>query len=161
MDDIQWWTGLSKRETNKALGALESSLVTVAIEGLDGEHWMLADDARRLRHFAPPKAPYVFFLPALDPYIMGYQDRSRFFTTEHRDKIFDRAGNAMPTVWVNGQVVGAWGQRQDGSVVYGLFESVGDDALALLAHEAQRLESLLEGEFLAPSTHTPFTRSLK
>jgi len=163
VDDIQWWTGLSKSETNKALGAFESSLVTVAIEGLDGEHLMLADDARRLRHFAPPKAPYVFLLPALDPYVMGYQDRHRSLRVapEHRDKVFDRAGNAMPTVWANGQVVGAWGQRKDGSVVYGLFESVGDDALALLAHEARRLESFLDGEFLAPSTHTPFTRSLK
>lgn len=162
-DDIQWWAGLSKSETNTALRALESSLVTVAIEGLDGGHLMLADDARRLRHFAPPKAPYVFLLPALDPYIMGYQDRQRSLRVapEHRDKVFDRAGNAMPTVWVNGQVVGAWSQRKDGSVVYGLFEPVGDDALMMLAYEARRLESFLEGEFLALSTSTPFTRNLK
>ena len=162
-DDIQWWTGFSKSETIKALSALESSVVTVALAGLGDEHLMLADDARRLRHFAPPRVPYVFLLPALDPYIMGYQDRSRSLrvTPENRDKIFDRAGNAMPTVWANGQVVGAWGQRKDGSVAYGLFESVSDDALALLAHEARRLESFLEGEFLALSTSTPFTRNLK
>ena len=163
LDDIQWWTGLSKSETNTALYALESSLVTVAIEELDGEHLMLADDARRLRRFAPPQVPYVFFLPALDPYIMGYQDRSRSIRVapEHRDKIFDRAGNAMPTVWVNGQVVGAWGQRKNGSVVFGLFEPISDDALALLTDEARRLESFLESEFLALSTSTPFTRNLK
>jgi hypothetical protein len=161
MDDIQWWAGLSRSETNTALRALESGLVTVAIEGLAGEHLMLADDARRLRRFVPPKALYVFFLPALDPYIMGFQDRQRFLAPEHRNKAFDRAGNAMPTVWVNGQVVGAWGQRKDGSVVYGLFESVSDGALMMLAHEARRLESFLEGEFLALSTSTPFTRNLK
>jgi len=162
-DDIQWWTGLSKSETNTALRALESSLVTVAIEGLNSEHLMLADDARRLRRFTPAKAPHVFLLPALDPYIMGYQDRQRSLRVapEHRDKIFDRAGNAMPTAWANGQVVGAWSQRKNGSVVYGLFKPLGDDALALLSREARRLESFLEGEFLAWSTSTPFTRSLK
>ena len=162
-DDIQWWTGWSKHETTKALSALESSLVTVAVEGLVGGHLMLADDAQRLRRFAPPKLPYVFFLPALDPYTMGYQDRQRSLRVapEHRDKIFDRAGNAMPTVWANGQVVGAWGQHKDGSVVYGLFEPVGDDTLARLTDEARRLESFLEAEFLALSTSTPFTRSLK
>jgi hypothetical protein len=90
---------------------------TVTLEGLDGEHLLLADDARRLRRFAPPKAPYVFFLPTLDPYIMGCQDRRRFLAAEHHDKVFDHAGNAMPTVWANGQVVGAWGQHQDGRVV--------------------------------------------
>ncbi len=161
VDDIQWRTGFSKRETNQALGALESSLVTAAIEGLDGEHLMLADDARRLRRFAPPVAPYVFFLPGLDPYIMGYQDRRRFLALEHRDKVFDRAGNAMPTVWANGRVVGAWGQRQDGRVIYGLFESAGYDALTILAHESRRLETFMGGEFLALNTHTSFTRSLK
>ena len=161
VNDIQWWTGLSKRETHKALSALGSSLVTFAIEGLDDEHLMLTDDTRRLRRFASPEEPYVFLLPALDPYIMGYQDRRRFLESEHHSKVFDRAGNAMPTVWVNGQVVGAWGQRKDSSVVYGLFESVGDNALALLIRDARRLESFLQGEILAFSTSTPFTRSLK
>jgi hypothetical protein len=46
-------------------------------------------------------------------------------------------------------------------VIYGLFESVSDDALAMLAHEARRLETFMGGELLALNTHTPFTRSLK
>ena len=103
----------------------------------------------------------VFFLPGLDPYIMGYQDRRRFLAEEHNPRVFDRAGNAMPTVWVNGRVVGAWGQRKDGSLVHGLFETVGDEAQALLASEAQRLEAFLDGESLPQRTHTTFTRSLK
>jgi hypothetical protein len=67
----------------------------------------------------------------------------------------------MPTVWVNGRVVGAWGQRRDGSVVQGLFESVGEEERASLAGEVQRLEGFLGGEFLPPRTYTPFTRTLK
>jgi hypothetical protein len=121
----------------------------------------LADDAQRLRDFAQPDTPYAFLLPGLDPYIMGYRDRGRFLAAGHRAKVFDRAGNAMPTVWVNGRVVGTWGQRKDGSVVYGLFEPVGEEEQALLEGEVQRLEGFLSSEFLPPRTYTPFTRALK
>jgi len=94
---------------------------------------------------------------------MGYRDRRRFLAEKHYKKVFDRAGNALPTVWVNGQVVGAWGQlREDGSVIYGLFESLSEEEQALLADEAQRLETFLDGEFIKPAFfHTPFTRALK
>jgi hypothetical protein len=137
----------------------------------------LADDAQRLRDFALPDTPYVFLLPGLDPYIMGYRDCGRFLTAGHRAKVFDRAGNAMPTVWTNGRVVGAWGQRKacgepfgyaqdrprrnNGSVVHGLFEPVGGEEQALLEGKVQQLEVFLGGEFLPSRTHTPFTRALK
>ncbi len=161
LDDVQWWTGFSKGETEEALEALKPAAVEVAIEGLGDGYLMLADDAQRLRDFAQPSVPYVFLLPGLDPYIMGYRDRGRFLAAGHRAKVFDRAGNAMPTVWANGRVVGAWGQRRDGSVIYGLFETVDEEERALLEGEVQRLEGFLGGEFLPPRTHTPFTRALK
>ena len=69
---------------------------------------------------------------------------------------------------MNGQVVGAWGQRQargaprraNGSVIYGLFAPVGEEEQASLAGEAQRLGNFLGSEFLPPRTHTAFTRAL-
>jgi len=159
--DVQWWTGFSKGETEEALGALKPAAVEVAIEGLGDGYLMLAEDAQRLRDFAQPDIPYVFLLPGLDSYIMGYHDRGRFLAAGHRAKVFDRAGNAMPTIWVNARVVGAWGQRKDGSVVCGFFESVSEEERVLLEGEVQRLEGFLGGEFLPPRTHTPFTRALK
>ena len=160
-EDVQWWTGFSKRETKKALEALGAVVVEAAIEGLGDGYLMLADDAQRLRGFIPPDDPYVFFLPSLDPYIMGYRDRRRFLAAEYRAKLFDRAGNAVPTVWVNGRVVGAWGQREDGSVIYGLLEPEGEDERAMLAGEARRLAGFLGGEYLSPAFRTSFTRTLK
>ena len=158
-DDVQWWTGLTKGETEEALGGIASEVVEVTIAGLDGEHLMLADDAERLRDFAAPDVPYAFFLPSLDPYIMGYSERRRFLAQEHRKKVFDRAGNAVPTVWVDGRVAGVWGQHKDGQVFYELLEPVGA-AEALLAEEVRRLEDFLAGEALPPGIRTPFTRSL-
>jgi hypothetical protein len=161
LEDVQWWTGFTKGRTQAALVALAPAVTSVTIEGLGEGYLMLVEDARRLSGFAAPDGPSVFFLPGLDPYIMGYRDRDRFLAPEHRGKVFDRAGNAMPTVWADGRVVGAWGQRKDGSVVYGLFEAVREEAQALLAEEARRLEGFLDGEFLPSRSHTAFTRALK
>jgi hypothetical protein len=161
LGDVQWWTGFSKRDTKTALEALKPEVIDVAIEGLGDGYLMLADDAQRLRGFVPADGPYTFFLPSLDPYIMGYRNRRRFLAPEHRSKLFDRAGNAVPTVWADGRVVGAWGQRKDGSVIYRLFEPVGEQEQALLAAEAQRLEGFLGGEYLSAPFRTPFTRALE
>ena len=160
-DDVQWWTGFSKRETAEALDALKPTMTKVTIEGLDDGYLMLAEDAQRLRDFAPTKSPYTFVLPNLDPYIMGYRDRRRFLAPEHRAKVFDRAGNAVPTVWADGRVVGVWGVRKDRSVTYGLFESIGQEEQGLLAGEIRRLEDFLGGDSLSPRFRTPFTRALR
>ncbi len=159
-DDVLWWTGFSKSQAKEALKTLGSTVVEMSIEGFDNKFLVLADDIQHLRKLAQQDAHFVFFLPGLDPYIMGYHDRRRFLTPEHHAKVFDRAGNAMPTVWANHRVVGAWGQRKDGSVIYGLFEPVGKKDAALLTSEARRLEGFLGGEYLASRTQTPFTRAL-
>ncbi len=160
-EDVQWWTGFTKTDTEAALETLEPELVQVAIDGLEDGHLMLADDARQLSSFPPTDGPAVFFLPGLDPYIMGYRDRRRYLATEHEVHVLTRDGNAVPTVWVNGQVVGVWGQRRDGSLVYDLFGPVSPGEGVLLTEEAAWLQRFLDGEYLAPRYHTAFSRSLE
>jgi hypothetical protein len=155
MDDVQWWTGFTKTDTRKALKALEGEVIEVPIEGLVGEHLMLTGDARALEDYAPPDEPFVSFLPSLDPYIMGYQDRQRFLAEEYRPQLFDRAGNSVPTVLVNGRVVGAWGQEKDGRVVYHLLEETSQEERALLDAESARLETFLGEEHLPAGFLTP------
>jgi hypothetical protein len=160
LDDVAWWMGLAKGEVREALNALASEVVGVTVEGWGDEYLMLVEDAERLQDFTPPDSAHAFLLPSLDPYIMGYRDRERFLADEHRKKVFDRAGNAVPTVWVDGRVVGVWGQRKDGPVFFELFEPVGEPGQALIAEEVRRLEDFLAGEALPPGIRTPFTRAL-
>jgi hypothetical protein len=160
LDDVAWWMGLAKGEVRRTLESIAADAIEVAVEGWGDEYLMLADDAEKLHDFVPPKTPHVFLLPGLDPLIMGYRDRGRFLAEEHRKKVFDRAGNAVPTVWVDGRAVGVWGQRKDGQVFYELFEP-GGGAETLLAEEVRRLEGFLKGEALPPGIRTPFTRALK
>jgi hypothetical protein len=85
-----------------------------------------------------PKS-WVALLPGLDPTTMGWRDRA-WYLGDHGPALFDTNGNAGPTVWVDGRVVGGWAQHRDGHVVTRLLEDVGraatravDDAAVALA----------------------------
>ena len=67
---------------------------------------------------------WAALLPALDPTVMGWSDRS-WFLGPHAKSLFDVNGNAGPTIWLNGQVVGGWAQRADGEIAIRLLEEVG------------------------------------
>jgi hypothetical protein len=92
---------------------------------------------------------------------MGYRDRRRFLAEEHRPRLFDRAGNSVPTVLVNGRVVGAWGQHKDGTVRYELLEQITAEERACLDAEVARLESFLDGEYLPAGFLTPSFKALE
>jgi uncharacterized protein YcaQ len=161
VDDVQWWTGFTKTDTKKALAVLKPEVVEVAVGDLDATYLMLADDAAHAAGFVAPDGIFACLLPSLDPYIMGYRDRRRFLADEHRPRLFDRAGNSVPTVLVSGRVVGAWGQRRDGTVHCDLLEGTTTEERARLDAEVARLESFLEGETLPSGFLTPSFKALE
>jgi len=50
----------------------------------------------------------INFLPGLDPYVMGYKLRDRYLDREQYNHVFDRSGNAAPTILVDGRIAGIW-----------------------------------------------------
>ena len=73
-----------------------------------------ATSSRRPRAGEPPD-PWVALLPALDA--RRWAGRSATGTSDgHRAALFDTAGNAGPTIWVDGRIVGGWAQRRDGEI---------------------------------------------
>ena len=142
VEDIAWWSGLSKGEIRGALSTLDDELVEIEIEGLSGGYLMLAEDHQRLLETQLWKEPIGNLLPSLDPYIMGYRDRRRFLAPEHYDQVFDRAGNAFATVWVNGRVVGVW-REMEAAIELLLWQDVESGALMT---EAKRLGRFLGEE---------------
>jgi hypothetical protein len=90
---------------------------------------------------------------------MGWKERS-FFMGGHDPILFDRNGNAGPTVWLEGRVVGGWSQRKDGEIVYRLLEDVGSverDAIEMTAH---RLQQWLGGTTVTPRFRSPLDLEL-
>ena len=88
--DLRWWTGWPLRDVRKALRSLDVTEVLVA----SGSAFVLADDLGP----APELPPWPNLLPSLDPTVMGWRDRD-WYLGDHAGPLFDRNGNAGPTVW--------------------------------------------------------------
>jgi Winged helix DNA-binding domain len=149
--DMRWWTGWTLRETRAALAAIPHA--EVDLDGARG--YVLADD---LAPTEPPE-PSASLLPTLDPTTMGWKERG-FYLGEHERTLFDSAGNAGPTVWWDGRVVGGWGQRRDGEIVLGLLEDVDADAVAAIDAEAERVRGWMGDARFSANFLPPFQKAL-
>ena len=139
--DLKWWSGWTLGQTRAALAAVGA--VEVDLDGTPGV--ALADDLAPV----PAPAPYAALLPVLDPTTMGWQDRG-WYLGPHGKALFDTNGNAGPTVWWDGRIVGGWAQRKSGEVVLRFLEDAGSDAVAAAEEQAARLQ-----EWLGPAGSRP------
>jgi hypothetical protein len=150
--DIRWWAGWSARDAREALAAVPHAVVE-----LDGAAtgFVLGDDGE------PESAPdpSAALLPSLDSTTMGWKERD-WYLGPHATAIFDRNGNAGPTVWWDGKIVGSWAQRPDGVIAHRLVEDVGADGEAAVAAEAERLAEWLGDVRVTPRFRTPLEREL-
>ncbi len=149
--DLRWWTGWTAGEVKKAL----AQVGPVEVEVAGGAGLVLAADLEPL----PEPEPWAALLPALDPTVMGWQGRD-WFLGKHAGTLFDRTGNAGPTVWWGGRVVGGWAQRRTGEVVFRLLEDIGRDGSAAVEAAAERLSRWLGEIRVTPRFRTPLEREL-
>jgi hypothetical protein len=149
--DVKWWTGWTAGDVRRALQA--SDVVAVDLEGTAGV--ALLGDLEATK----PVEPWAALLPALDPSVMGWQARS-WFLGPHAPTLFDRSGNAGPTVWWDGRVVGGWAQRPSGEVVVRLLEDPGAQAREAIEHAASDVERQIGDRRVTPRFRTPLEKEL-
>lgn len=150
-DDLKWWTGWRVDPLREALAGLD--VTEVDLDGVAG--LVLTTDLEP----TPEPDPWAALLPALDPTPMGWKER-HWYLGIHRPQLFDRSGNIGPTIWVDGRIVGGWGQRPDGRVVTRLLEDVGTDHHALIDAKAGELQALVGETVVKPSFPTPLQREI-
>lgn len=128
--DLTWWTKWTKTRTRRALAA--TGAVEVDLDG--GPGLALPDDLE------PTDAvePWGALLPALDPTTMGWKGRD-WYLGDHGKALFDVNGNAGPTIWWDGRVVGGWAHLPSGEIAMTLLDDVGSEATATLEAYAGRL----------------------
>jgi hypothetical protein len=149
--DLKWWSGWNLTQTRKALD--EIGAVEVDLDGTPGV--ALPDDLEA----EPEPKPWAALLPSLDPTVMGWKERA-WYLGEHAAALFDRNGNAGPTVWWNGRVVGGWAGRKDGVIAFRLLEDMGADAVRAIEAEAERLQFWLGETRIVPRFATPLAKEL-
>src|SRR5690606_8381495 len=125
--DLRWWTGWTARAIRSALATIEA--LEVDLDGQVG--YVLPDDIEPV----PDPGPWVALLPSLDPTTMGWKQRD-WYLANHQRLLFDSSGNAGPTIWANGRIVGGWAARKNGEVVTRILEDVGEEIRSMIESEA-------------------------
>ncbi len=159
LDDVRWWTGLTAAASNAALRTLDAVEVDLD-DGRTG--WVLPDDVPSTDGDIGEFGDDVVLLPSLDPTAMGWKHRS-WYLGEHTtfpSALFDRNGNIGPTVWHAGRMIGGWGQRADGTVVYELLTAPPRGIKGAAGRAAERLTQLLDGTRVTLRFPTPLWQSL-
>jgi hypothetical protein len=149
--DIKWWLGSTLAAVRTALAELEA--VEVDLDSQPG--YLLPDDLEP----ADPVDPWAALLPPLDPTTMGWHERG-WYLGPYNEQLFDTAGNAGPTVWWDGRIVGGWRQDEDGAVELQMLEDVGADGLRAIETEADRLTKWLAGTKVLPRFPSPLSRAV-
>ena len=150
--DLAWWTGTTLGLVRRALGDLSAVQVAVG----DGVGWVLPDDLDPEPHVEP----WAALLPPLDPTTMGWHRREWYLGEARAADLVDSAGNAGPTAWWDGRVVGGWRQDDDGVVELQGLEDVGREACTALEREAERVTEWCGGVRVVLTHPTPLARRL-
>lgn len=152
--DLAWWTGTTKGRIRAALETIEAD--EVDCDGIAEPGFVRRHDALD----APVLGGTVALLPGLDSTTMGWKQREWYVDDRPGTGLFDRNGNAGPTVWVDGRVVGSWTQRADSEIAVRLLEDVGADAERAIDAEVERTMSWLGDVRVKWRYPTPITKAL-
>jgi hypothetical protein len=147
--DIKWWFGSTLTAARRALHDIDAAEVDLG--GVGG--YVLPDDL----DVEPDVEPWAALLPGLDVTAMGWADRD-WYLGGHRTSVFDGNGNAGPTAWWNGRIVGGWRQGGGGRVEVQLLEDPGRDAKQALRKRADELTAWLDGVRVAPRFPSPLSK---
>jgi hypothetical protein len=147
--DIKWWLGSTVAAVRRALADLHA--VEVDLDGQTG--YLLPDDLDA----TDPVTPWAALLPPLDPTTMGWFERG-WYLGPYKAQLFDTSGNAGPTAWWGGRIVGGWRQRDTGEVELQMLEEVGAEGLRALTQEAARLTEWFGGIRVLPRFPSPLSK---
>ncbi len=89
---------------------------------------------------------------------MGWKERD-FYLGPHKEQVFDTAGNAGPTAWWDGRIVGGWRQDDAGAVELQLLEDPGAEGRAALDALVERLTDFLADVRVLPRFPSPLSKS--
>lgn len=99
LKDFSGWSNLTVKDARLGIELAGDSLASKEARGIS--YWF--DPA------VTPAASATYLLPGFDEYILGYKDRSGVLAAEFSNRIVPgNNGMFLPTLVINGQVVGTW-----------------------------------------------------
>ncbi|MBI4650207.1 winged helix DNA-binding domain-containing protein [Candidatus Desantisbacteria bacterium] len=142
LEDIIWWTGFNKEDTERTLFYLEKEIIAVNIDNITMNYYMLKTDYEQMINWRPEKKLEISFLPAQDNYITGYNNCDRFLRNKNDfSKIFSRGKKSKPVVLINGKIFGTW-EIKNGKIKTKLFNNVPQNLSLILNTEKERIDNI-------------------
>src|SRR4051812_7144804 len=144
--DLAWWSGLTLADARRAVQLAADGVGEVSVAS--APHLVSADTVT-----APAAtADVVHLLPAFDELLLGYGDRTASLARDDVPRVVPaRNGLFLPTVAVDGRVVGTWRRTLTARRVEletHLFEPIGIRRRARLARSASRYAAYLDRELV-------------
>lgn len=90
---------------------------------------------------------HVRLLPYFDTFLLGHKDRQHILDRKHQPKVFRPQGWIVPTILVDGRVVGTWKHTQEKDrlvVTIEKFGSMSRGVTSGIREEAQNLARFLD-----------------
>jgi len=153
LTDIKWWFGWTITLAKSALESIEAA--EVQLEN-GSSAWLRPDDIGMLDE--PPS--WVQLLPGLDATTMGWKERDWYVDAAVAKAVFDRNGNAGPTIWADGRVIGGWVQKPDASIQIELYTRLTKNQQKLLDHAIARTTAFLGSDIVRPRFPSPNQKTL-
>lgn len=134
LKDFAGWAGITMTDAKIGIQQAGSSIAQTQVNGID--YWHSPDVA------VDNNTRSAFLLPGFDEFMLGYKDRTPALATEHASKIVPgNNGVFLPTIVVDGQVVGTWKKtvrKNDITITLDPFRQLDDTSLELLHVAASR-----------------------
>lgn len=112
LKDFSSWSGQSLSEAKRGWDTLQENgtIRPVTVEGQ--ELWSLRPQGKHSDRLAV-RGTVVNFLPAFDPYILGYADRRYLVPEAYRGEVY-HGGQTVPVVLIDGLAAGVWRYERSG-----------------------------------------------
>ena len=134
--DIATWSGVGLRDVRAGIADVGDELSE------DGD---LVDLSGRA---APPADLPARLLPAFDPYLLGWRDRSFAVPDEHRRRVYPGGGMLRATAIVDGLAAATWTMRRRAGTVaveIDAFDELDDSTMAALQAEREDVARFEQG----------------
>lgn len=150
-DDFAWWSGASGAAARRTIEELVGLVDEIDLEGGDQAHFMLEEDAAKLRRFVAVPSKHAALLPSLDPvryaWSEGFASLASARVSPRVEARKRRRSGAIVAeegvLTVGGSTVGSWTVGPAG-VRCARFGALDEDRDYAVEAERSRVETLVE-----------------
>lgn len=146
MSDMCWWSGLSKTEVKASLCYLNSKIKTIKVKESEVDFYMCVEMLEELHLFEENFCnDWIALLAYEDSTLKGYfESRFRYVNSKYYNWVFNSIGEILPTIVINGNVVGIWKWNKKGQrIETKIFEPISNYHQNRLQNKIKQMEEFL------------------